>query len=85
MYILSKGMTGLKVRVDSPRLRYTDDFIEAEYEYRTTSVTGDNNDDEDVYTVSTRLFIRLSICWSIHPKCVDAYRAIRDASCEMYS
>lgn len=47
-------MTGVKVRVDSPRLRYTDDFIEAEYEYQTTSVTetGDENDDKDVYTVS---------------------------------
>lgn len=57
-------MTGLRVHVDSPRLRYTDEFLEAEYEYRTTSVTetGDNNDDEDVYTVSARLFIRLSIC-----------------------
>ncbi|EFN79046.1 inositol-3-phosphate synthase 1-B [Harpegnathos saltator] len=54
-------MTGPKVRVDSPGLRYTDDFIEAEYEYQTTSVTGDNNDDEDVYTVkptSTKLLIR---------------------------
>ncbi|XP_032665042.1 inositol-3-phosphate synthase 1-B [Odontomachus brunneus] len=59
-------MTGLKVRVDSPRLRYTNDFIEAEYEYQTTSVTetGDNNDDGDVYTVkptSTKLLIRTMI------------------------
>lgn len=76
LHILLRKMTGLKVRVDSPRLRYTNDFIEAEYEYQTTSVTetSDNNDGEDVYTVSARL----SICWSIHWKYAGAYHAIRN-------
>jgi myo-inositol-1-phosphate synthase len=41
-------MASLKVRVNSPRVRYTEESIEAEYEYRTTLV--DENDD-DVYTV----------------------------------
>lgn len=54
-------MANLKVRVDSPRVRYSEDFIEAEYEYRTTRVAeveADEND-RDTYTVR--------ILSSIHP------------------
>ncbi|EFN71722.1 Inositol-3-phosphate synthase A [Camponotus floridanus] len=55
-------MTNLKVRVNAPTVRYSEDFIEAEYEYWRTSVTeSDENDDNNTYTVSptlTRLLIR---------------------------
>lgn len=46
------------MRVDSPRVRYTEDSIEAEYEYQTTIVAEDNDDDDNTYTVR----IRVSIC-----------------------
>ena len=29
----------LKVRVESPKVKYTEDYLEAEYEYQTTKVT----------------------------------------------
>lgn len=48
------------MRVDSPGLRYTDDFIEAEYEYQTTSVieVGGNDGDgnNDTYTVRSGFY-----------------------------
>lgn len=40
---------GLKIRVESPKVKYTEDFIEAQYEYETTNVTEDDNMQ---YTVS---------------------------------
>lgn len=62
----SVEMASLKVRVNSPMVRYSEDFIEAEYEYRTTTVA--EGDDEDTYTVSEnwhniyRLSHYLNIC-----------------------
>lgn len=44
-------MASLKVRVDSPKVRYTEDFIEAEYEYRTTKVAEADENNRDTYTV----------------------------------
>ncbi|XP_072750427.1 uncharacterized protein Inos isoform X2 [Anoplolepis gracilipes] len=60
----SVEMESLKVRVNSPTVRYSEDFIEAEYEYRTTSVTENDENDDNTYTVSptlTRLLIRTTI------------------------
>ncbi|EZA51066.1 hypothetical protein DMN91_003093 [Ooceraea biroi] len=59
-------MASLKVRVDSPRVRYTEESIEAEYEYQTTSVAdeGDHENEKVTYTVTptlTRLLIRTMI------------------------
>ncbi|XP_011646772.1 inositol-3-phosphate synthase 1-A [Pogonomyrmex barbatus] len=60
-------MASLKVRVDSPRIRYSEDFIEAEYEYQTINVTENNENDENdchTYTVTptlTKLLIRTMI------------------------
>lgn len=56
-------MAGPKVRVNSPKLRYMEDFIEAEYEYQTTNVTevdggGNNDDDSASYTVSVNRYVR---------------------------
>ncbi|KAL0107618.1 hypothetical protein PUN28_014725 [Cardiocondyla obscurior] len=54
-------MTSIKVRVDSPKVRYSEDCIEAEYEYRTTNVAESDGNDHDTYTVtptSTKLLIR---------------------------
>lgn len=48
-------MARLKVRVDSPRVHYTEESIEAEYEYRTSRVTTDNNDHDDTRTVRISL------------------------------
>lgn len=54
---LPGGMANLKVRVDSPRVRYSEDFIEAEYEYRTASVA--ESDNGDIYTVRIRSSVHL--------------------------
>jgi len=35
----------LKIRVDSPRVRYSENFIEAEYEYQNTSVAEDDENE----------------------------------------
>jgi len=56
-------MANLKMRVDSPKVRYSEDFIEAEYEYQTISVTEENENDRDTYTVR--------ICSSIHCVCPE--------------
>uniref|UniRef100_V9IB45 Myo-inositol 1-phosphate synthase A1 n=1 Tax=Apis cerana TaxID=7461 RepID=V9IB45_APICE len=32
----------LKIRVQSPKVKYTEDCIEAQYEYQTTNVTEDD-------------------------------------------
>lgn len=60
-------MAKLKVRVDSPKVRYSEDFIEAEYEYRTTRVAENDRDDGDendcdIYTVGQKF-----VHCSIHP------------------
>lgn len=39
----------LKIRVDSPKVKYTEDYMEAQYEYQTTNV---KEDDDMKYTVS---------------------------------
>lgn len=39
----------LKIHIDSPKVKYTEDYIEAEYEYQTTNVL---EDDTDKFTVS---------------------------------
>ncbi|XP_072750431.1 inositol-3-phosphate synthase 1-B isoform X6 [Anoplolepis gracilipes] len=64
----SVEMESLKVRVNSPTVRYSEDFIEAEYEYRTTSVTENDENDDNTYTnflqvspTLTRLLIRTTI------------------------
>lgn len=38
----------LKIRVQSPKVKYTEDCIEAQYEYQTTNVI----EDDTKYTVS---------------------------------
>lgn len=46
----------LKIRVQSPKVKYTEDCIEAQYEYQTTNVT----EDDTKYTVSIpRMFFFL--------------------------
>lgn len=50
-------MASLKVRVNSPTVRYSEDFIEAEYEYWTTSVTESDENDDNTYTVRICTFI----------------------------
>ncbi|KAG6796053.1 inositol-3-phosphate synthase 1-B isoform X1 [Apis mellifera caucasica] len=50
----------LKIRVQSPKVKYTEDCIEAQYEYQTTNVT----EDDTKYTVtpvSTKLLIRTQL------------------------
>ncbi|XP_028048840.1 inositol-3-phosphate synthase 1-B isoform X2 [Monomorium pharaonis] len=59
-------MASLKVRVNSPRVHYSEDFIEAEYEYQTAKVVEAEADEygRNTYTVtplSTKLLIRTSI------------------------
>lgn len=60
-------MAKLKIRVDSPKVRYSEDFIEAEYEYRTTRVAENDREenDHDTYTVG-QVFVHRSIHPSIH-------------------
>ncbi|CAK9811075.1 Inositol-3-phosphate synthase 1-B [Anthophora plagiata] len=51
----------LKIRVESPKVKYTEDYIEAQYEYQTTKVTEDNNINYTVTPVSTKLLIRTQL------------------------
>ncbi|XP_047343947.1 inositol-3-phosphate synthase 1-A [Vespa velutina] len=48
----------LKIHIDSPKVKYTEDYIEAEYEYQTTNVLEDDTDKFTVRPVSTKLLIR---------------------------
>lgn len=54
-------MASLKVRVNSPTVRYSEDFIEAEYEYRTTSVAEGDENDDNTYTVRIHTFVDLHL------------------------
>lgn len=54
-------MENLKIRVNSPKVRYSKDFIEAEYEYQTTNVTEDDENNDDTYTVRTYSSIHLVV------------------------
>lgn len=51
----------LKIRVESPKVKYTEDYIEAQYEYQTTNVTEDDNEKFTVTPVSTKLLIRTQL------------------------
>ncbi|XP_017791627.1 PREDICTED: inositol-3-phosphate synthase 1-A [Habropoda laboriosa] len=51
----------LKIRVESPKVKYTEDYIEAQYEYQTTNVTEDDNINYTVTPVSTKLLIRTQL------------------------
>ncbi|CAD1476609.1 unnamed protein product [Heterotrigona itama] len=51
----------LKIRVDSPNVKYTEDYIEARYEYQTTSVTEGNSVNYTVTPVTTNLLIRTQL------------------------
>lgn len=55
------GMANLKVRVDSTKVRYSKDLIEAEYEYQTTTVVEGDENDDDAYTVRTCSSIHLAV------------------------
>ncbi|XP_066584043.1 inositol-3-phosphate synthase 1-A [Prorops nasuta] len=48
----------LKVRVNSPKVKYAEDYIEAEYEYQTTKVKQNNTETFMVTPTSTKLLIR---------------------------
>lgn len=60
-------MAKLKIRVDSPKVRYSEDFIEAEYEYRTTRVAENDRDENDRDTYTVGQVFRSSFHPSIHP------------------
>ncbi|KZC09470.1 Inositol-3-phosphate synthase 1-B, partial [Dufourea novaeangliae] len=51
----------LKIRVESPKVKYTEDYIEAQYEYETTNVTEDDDYKYTVKPVSTNLLIRTQL------------------------
>ena len=51
----------LKIRVESPKVKYTEDYIEARYEYQTTNVTEDDTMTYTVTPVSTELLIRTQL------------------------
>lgn len=51
----------LKIHVDSPKVKYTEDYIEAEYEYQTTNVLEKDTDKFTVTPVTTKLLIRTQI------------------------
>ncbi|XP_043252370.1 inositol-3-phosphate synthase 1-A isoform X1 [Colletes gigas] len=51
----------LKIRVDSPNVKYTDDYIEAQYEYRTTYVTVDDHAKYTATPATTNLVIRTQL------------------------
>ncbi|XP_033175096.1 inositol-3-phosphate synthase 1-B isoform X1 [Bombus impatiens] len=51
----------LKIRVESPKVKYTEDYIEAQYEYQTTNVTEDNSGNYTVTPVTTNLLIRTQL------------------------
>ncbi|XP_029039918.1 inositol-3-phosphate synthase 1-B isoform X1 [Osmia bicornis bicornis] len=51
----------LKIRVDSPKVKYTEDYMEAQYEYQTTNVKEDDDMKYTVTPVSTKLLIRTQL------------------------
>ncbi|XP_078040239.1 inositol-3-phosphate synthase isoform X1 [Augochlora pura] len=51
----------LKIRVDSSKVKYTEDYIEAQYDYQTTNVTEDSDSKYTVKPVSTQLLIRTQL------------------------
>ncbi|XP_031830804.1 inositol-3-phosphate synthase isoform X1 [Nomia melanderi] len=51
----------LKIRVKSPKVKYTEEYIEAQYEYQTTNVIEDNGSKLTVEPVSTKLLIRTQL------------------------
>ncbi|KAI4495521.1 hypothetical protein M0802_008735 [Mischocyttarus mexicanus] len=52
----------LKIHIDSPKVKYTEDYIEAEYEYQTTNVLKDDNDNKfTVKPITTKLLIKTQI------------------------
>lgn len=38
----------INIRVDSPNIKYTEEFIQAKYEYHTTKITENNNNNVTV-------------------------------------
>lgn len=54
----------LKIRVQSPKVKYTEDCIEAQYEYQTTNVT----EDDTKYTVSIPRMFFFSVNFSFRFK-----------------
>lgn len=51
----------LKIRVESPKVKYTEDYIEAQYEYQTTNVNEDDGIKYTVTPVTTNLLIRTQV------------------------
>ncbi|XP_053980250.1 inositol-3-phosphate synthase 1-B isoform X1 [Hylaeus volcanicus] len=51
----------MKIRVESPKVKYTQDYIEARYEYQTTNVKEDDDRNYTVSPVSTNLLIRTQL------------------------
>ncbi|XP_076282248.1 inositol-3-phosphate synthase isoform X1 [Lasioglossum baleicum] len=51
----------LKIRVESPKVKYTEDYIEAQYDYQTTDVTEDDDSKYTAKPVSTQLLIRTQL------------------------
>nr|XP_003706882.1 PREDICTED: inositol-3-phosphate synthase 1-B isoform X1 [Megachile rotundata]XP_012149183.1 PREDICTED: inositol-3-phosphate synthase 1-B isoform X1 [Megachile rotundata] len=51
----------LEIRVESPKVKYTEDYIEAQYEYQTTNVKEDDGIKYTVTPVTTNLLIRTQV------------------------
>lgn len=51
----------LKIRVESPKVKYTEDYIEARYEYQTTNVTEADHSTYKVTPATTNLLIRTQL------------------------
>lgn len=51
----------LKIKVDSPKVKYAEDYIEAQYDYETANVSKDDTDRYTVTPISTKMLIRTQI------------------------
>lgn len=51
----------LKIKVESPKVKYTEDYIEAQYEYQTTKVSEKDTDKYTVTPITTKMLIRTQI------------------------
>ncbi|XP_014611424.1 PREDICTED: inositol-3-phosphate synthase 1-A [Polistes canadensis] len=51
----------LNIHIDSPKVKYTEDYIESEYEYQTANVLKDDTDKYTVKPITTKLLIRTQI------------------------
>ncbi|XP_008556593.1 inositol-3-phosphate synthase 1-A [Microplitis demolitor] len=51
----------INIRVDSPNIKYTEEFIQAKYEYHTTKITENNNNNVTLSPESHKLLIRTQV------------------------